>query len=103
MEIDQRIDRSLERIRRGPELLREMDGILTQSLAAIAASRGVMGVQRWPHQQTLALVVFETREVNAPEPMPPPAAGDALRDRLHREVKQSPHWLAWLGFPIRYR
>jgi hypothetical protein len=81
MDIEHRIDRSLERVRRAPELIREIDGMLNHSRAAIAASRDLMGMERWPHLQVLALVVFETRKVRAPEPTAPFMAGDALQDR----------------------
>jgi hypothetical protein len=103
MNIEHRIDRSLERVRRAPELLGEIEGMLNQSRAAIAASRDVMGVERWPYLQVLALVAFETREVRAPELVAPLMEGGALQDRLHRVVNRPPDWLAWLGFPIRYR
>jgi hypothetical protein len=103
MDIEHRIDRSLERVRRAPELLREIDGMLNHSRAAIAASRDLMDVERGPHLQVLALVVLETREVRAPGPVAPHMEGGALQDRLHRVVNRPPDWLAWVGFPIRYR
>jgi hypothetical protein len=103
MDIEHRIDRSLERVRRAPELIREIDGMLNHSRAAIATSRDLMDVERWPHLQVLAWVVFETREVRAVEPVAPLMEGGALQDRLHRVVNRPPDWLAWVGFPIRYR
>jgi hypothetical protein len=103
MNIEHRIDRSLERVRRASELIREIDGMVNHSRAAIAASRDVMSVERWPHLPVLGLVVFETREARTPEPMAPLMEGGALHDRLRRVVNRPPDWLAWVGFPIRYR